>query len=519
MDLLTVLISFLISCTVVGTLFLPGIKIGLNTADEGYLHFGSVNLLEGKTPIRDFRAYDPGRYYWCALWMRFFAPTFTAQRLAMGAVIAVSLSMVCSWVFYLGQNWTLATLGTLLTFTWIRPYFKAFEILFCLIAIAVSFSIITNPGTSSYLLSGFIIGISLFFGLNFGLYLGLSALTALLTVFVLHLSDLFFAPMVWMMSGFVLGLTPMLLLGFRNPGYFSTYWEKKVLTVIKRGTSNLPLPLPWYWSASPQLNGFSPARRAFFKAVFTGLIPFYSLTLVAGFTLFDVYPNRGGLIISASLVGFVYLHHLFSRADVSHMCQTIHPAILLTALLLSTFLPWQWATLSLGVICILSAWAILPKLSNLFNFTFNKQDYKNYDTGKEILKIKDGQAKTLTLLRQVVDACTVKGDKVLFASSIPGFYRLFDRQPALYDVYCIYPETEDKQREMIKSLVKHEVKFFIIFDQPVDQKDELRFSKTHPLVWQYLYKNFVLVKNSHLPKIAKVFTTGDNGVVVNEVTS
>ena len=135
----------------------------------------------GKPPYAT-SGYDPGRY-WCALWMRFFAPTFTAQRLAMGAVIAVSLSMVCSWVFYLGQNWILATLGTLLTFTWIRPYFKAFEILFCLIAIAVSFSIITNPGTSSYLLSGFIIGISLFFGLNFGLYWGLSVFTALLTVF------------------------------------------------------------------------------------------------------------------------------------------------------------------------------------------------------------------------------------------------------------------------------------------------------------------------------------------------
>ena len=182
MDFFPVLISILISCTVVATLFLPGIKIGLNTADEGYLHFGSVNLLEGKTPIRDFRAYDPGRYYWCALWMRSVAPTFTAQRLAMGFIMVLGLSIVCYLVFESGQSWTLAILAAILTLTWMRPYFKAFEILFSLIATTVSFFVIIGPGTTSYLFSGFMVGVALFFGLNFGLYMGLSVLLAILSI-------------------------------------------------------------------------------------------------------------------------------------------------------------------------------------------------------------------------------------------------------------------------------------------------------------------------------------------------
>lgn len=506
MDAFTIAISFAISSAIVGAFFLPGIRIGLSTADEAYLHFGSVNLLEGKIPIRDFRAYDPGRYYWCALWMRFLGPTFLTQRLAMGFIMILALTLTCFWVFYVSQNWTVAILATLLSFIWMRPYFKAFEILFSLVAVTVTFFIISDPGVVVYLLSGFVVGIALFFGLNIGLYAGLSFLLALGFSFVVQLAVISIMPMVWMLLGFALSICPVLLLGLKNPGYFSMYWEKKIITVLKRGTSNLPLPLPWLWMRPAQLRSLSSSRQLFFKIIFTGVTPFYLLSFAVGLLIVDEYLTAGDLIISASLVGLVYLHYLFSRADVSHLWQSIHPALLLVSILSATFLSWPWAALLLASLGALSAWMIIPQWSTLFNFIGNRKQYVTFETGREALKLTGGQAANFTTLKQIIDTYSKEEDTAFFAPSAPGFYQLFNRQPALYDVYCIYPETDENQSMMIKLLGEQRTSIIIIYEQRIDNNDNLMFSKTHPQVWHFLNNHYDRLEQTKLPGFVKVFT-------------
>lgn len=505
MDFFSVFISFVISSIIVAAMFLPGIKLSLNLADEAYLHFGSVSLLEGKTPIRDFRAYDPGRYYWCALWMRFLGPTYVSQRLAMGFIMVLALTIFCCWIFHIGQSWSVATLATLISFIWMRPYFKAFEILFSLVAVTVSFFIITDPGAAVYLLSGFIVGIALFLGLNIGLYSGLSFLLALGFHFTIQPAEASIVPLIYMIVGFAPGISPILLLGLRNPGYFSMYWEKKIKTVLKRGTSNLPLPLPWLWTHPTNLNQLTPTRQLFFKIVFTGLVPFYLSMLILGLGILNVHSLTGGLIISTSLVGLVYLHHLFSRADVPHMWQTIHPGLMLMSILPAAFLPRPWASLLLAFIAALSSWAILPQWSVFFKFIRNPKHYRKYDTGHEVLRLSNGQANIFEALSQIINANSAKDDAVFFAPSVPGLYRLFGRRPALYDIYCIYPETPGKQSQMIKSLQDQEIRIVIIYDQPIDQNEKLMFSKTHSQVWHYLTRHFDLLENDHLPQVVKIF--------------
>ena len=67
-----------------------------------------------------------------------------------------------------------------------------------------------------------------------------------------------------------------------------------------------------------------------------------------------------------------------------------------------------------------------------------------------------------------------------------------------------FPATTQRQEAMIHELAAKNVNWAIISDTPLDKREDLRFSATHKLVWQYLMENFEPVESACLPKSMKI---------------
>src|SRR6185295_18228127 len=70
---------------------LTGLDAAPDLSDEGFLWYGALKAQVGQVPIRDFQAYDPGRYYWTAGWFGVFGHDLLALRLATWLFQALGL--------------------------------------------------------------------------------------------------------------------------------------------------------------------------------------------------------------------------------------------------------------------------------------------------------------------------------------------------------------------------------------------------------------------------------------------
>lgn len=486
---------------------LPALRIGLNLADEGYLYFGTRECLRGRTPIRDFRAYDPGRYLWCAFWQRLFGRSLVVQRLAMHLVTLGGLTLAGTMIQLAGGNWALLVVALSLLTIWAQPYFKAFEIFSSLLTAAVGMLLLLRPDTNTFMLAGAMGGMMFFVGLNLGLY-GTASLIVCggLAIYLHDLS----APKAMYASagGSLMGMSPWFLLLWRRPRLGRAYVARKIQPVFDRGTANLPLPWPLIGRAAPQLHCFPAARRVSLKLLFTLLPVYYLGILLFGFWLFPSQREAAALLMASGITGFFYLHHLFSRADFSHLCQSIHPALLTTPPLVTGLAGPELAPLVLVAAVPISLWLAQGKPFQPWELWWRGSDFETVTIGASRLKIPRTQATLLKTLHKLIAALTQPGEPVFAAPIMPGLAPLLDRQAACYDVFPVYPATDDQQRAMIAELDCSQTGLAIIQDIALDGRDDLRFANTHPLVWHYLQTEFALLRTD-LPTDYSIFRRGE----------
>lgn len=483
-----------ISCWVVLISFLWQGNKGLNLWDEGFLWYGVQRVLLGEVPIRDFMAYDPGRYYWTAAFISIFGDkgimsvraavsVFQALGLFVGLLLVARSEKLKNRA---GVIFWLLSVATLLV--WMFPRHKLFDISISILLIGILTCLVSRPTPKRYLIVGASVGLVAVFGRNHGMYGALGSLGVIAWLSIKSSSGpRFIKAVVLWGTGVVIGFLPVILMALLIPGFAIAFWES-VRFIFEHKATNFPLPIPWPWTANFAAAPVGDAAREVLIGFFfigTLIFAVFSMLWVV-FRKFKEKPVPPALVASAFLA-FPYAHYAFSRADVSHLAQGAFPLLIGCLVLLASARPrikWPLAV----ALCGASFWLV-----HVFHpgwQCFASKQYVQVEIAGKSLQIDPGTANDIALLRQLAVQFAPNGQAFIATPFWPGAYALLERKSPMWEIYALFPRDENFEKKEIERIEASRPGFALIFDLSLDGRDELRFKNTHPLINQYILDNF-----------------------------
>jgi len=471
---------------------------GVNLADEGFLWYGAQQTAHGKVPLRDFQSYDPGRYYWSAAGAFLFGNGLVALRFSETVFQVLGLWAGLLVASRLAQNWVLLTAIGLMLTLWMFHSFRFFDNTLVLCGIWIAVRLIEEPSPVRIFTAGFFVGLCVFFGKNHALYNFLAQVSLLLYLHlkpgpVLSVSHLG----IWV-AGIMAGLVPTIAMLVAVPGFFASYIES-IQLIFRRGT-NLALPVPWPWRVS--LNSADTSQ--FLLGIFFIALPLgYLAAITVSLSMRSQMIEDHAVLIACPFVGIFYLHHAFSRAGLAHLAPVIYP-FLLGALAFLGFLEarkfYFWAVIA---VLIAAALFTVCRRTPIYQRITSSTPWVPYNAGGKIF-VPPYINQLLTCLRKFAAENIAAREGVLIAPFTPTLYPILNRESPLWDIAYYFPATAQRQETMIHELAAKNVNWAIISDTFLDKREDLRFSATHELVWQYLMENFEPIESVCLPKEMKI---------------
>jgi|GEM_PF-1012835 len=481
----------LFSFFVAAALYLPGIRFGINLADEGYLWLGARSVLNAEVPIRDFRAYDPGRYYWCALWMRFLGRDLFSMRLCLLATQALGLSAAAAAVLVAGGGCVPAGAVVIFLGVVMSQFHRQIDMAVSLAVVFFAVLLTANPSPPVYVLSGIAVGLSLWMGLNHWLYafLGFVLLMVLMAVRGAGLPAS--EALLCFGAGLGAGLAVLLAVYALTPGFLKAYVKRKIVKMLRRRSTNLALPVPWLWKRDilENLRRFRRPERLFVSFMFT-LIP-----LLYGYVFWTVLRSDAPLsdigwgTVAAASAGVFYYHHALSRADTEHLVLAMAPFLVTIVLLASEQAPFRLLVAAVAGLSVVYIYA--GQDGTALSRFFRKEEFRPVVIGGERLWLRAYEADLLGRLYAWTEKHSRAGEPVLMLPLLVTLYPLFDRAPAIYDTFCVYPADEGEEAGMIRELERAEAPLAVIINVALDGRDDLKFCHTHPRLWHYLQEHYV----------------------------
>ena len=467
---------------------------GFNVWDEGFLWYGVQRVPAGETPLLDFMAYDPGRYYWSAPLLR--ATGDTGSIMGVRASVADFHALGLSVGTFLiasstpgGQRgraffWLIACASLAV---WVFPRHKLFDISLSMFLLGALTALVTAPKPRTYFLVGVAVGLAAVFGRNHGLYgaVGSLALMAWLRLGTAAPVGSLAGLVLWS-AGAAVGFSPIAAMALWIPSFGAAFLDS-VLLLLEQGSTNLPLPIPWPWAVDFQL----PLEQSV-RGVLTGL--FILGLLVFGVTTIAVASIRRAtrrpvspVLVACGFLSLPYAHYAFSRADVGHLARGIYPLLIGCFALLASARPlFRWS-LSLALY-IASFWVIYVFHPDWQCHASNA--CVNVDISANTIAMRKSVADDVQLSRELAARYAPNGESFLAVPFWPGTYALLNRKFPVWEIYPLFPGTPSFEQLEIERFAMAAPCSAIIYDLPLDGREELRFRNTHPLLNEYLSSRF-----------------------------
>ena len=487
------LISLMAMVSVTALFFWQGHQ-GFSLMDEGFLWYGAQRVMAGEIPIRDFMAYDIGRYYWSAAIMSMLGDNgIVALRISTAAFQALALFI---GVAMLARNqthnnllyWLLALLTLMV---WMAEQFRIFDIAIPIMLVSALSYLIEKPSCRRYFILGLIVGLAATFGRNHGIYGLVGSMCALLYLTPKHHSgpNRLTAIRSWV-YGVTVGYLPVLVFIVFVPGFAQAFWESIIL-LFEAGTTNLPLPIPWPWTA--------PFGKApFFHSAHYLLVGIFFIALVAfgilgiGWLIKNMRLNNSShpIFVASIFLALPYAHYAFSRADITHLAPGIPPFLIgIIALLAnqSAKIKWPFAT----ILFCSSLWVMLPLYPS---WSCHYIDHcKETLVANDKLYIKSETANNLDAINKLAEIFSTDGGTFLVVPFWPGAYAATGQKSPAWESYMLLPRSKAFQLAEIERIKAAKPDFVLINNSALDNREELRFSNSRSVINQYIRNNFTPV--------------------------
>lgn len=499
--LLAVVVSF-------GFFFMDG-NVGINFADEGYLWYGMTALKQGQVPMRDFHAYDPGRYLWVTGCSFVFGDSLVAMRAA--CVLFQCLGMVAALlaVRRVSREWWFPALVALILVQWMSPQYKLFEQAVGLMAIYAAVRLIERPTVRQHFFTGVFIGLMAFMGRNHGVYqVGAFGLIMLL----LARGRWAQLPRCVMAcaAGVAVGYLPQAVMFVFVEGYFGAFIAQ--LQTDLAGRSFLPSPVPWPWRVPAQFSGMMRLGLLAEGLFYLALPALLVAALVRIWRLGREGFARHPLLPAAACMTLFYAQYSFSRPEWVHLAHSV-PGFVLGVIALghagglkaARWLPVA-AALALLIITV-PARAIYSGLVR--EMLAPAGAYVEMDVRGAEMHVARYSAGVLKLAHTVADELAKPDEPVVFLPHWPGLYPATHRLSPLQQIYFILPMPEAEELATIAAFEEKKVKWVFLQNYALDGRDDLRFPNTNPLVFAYLRRKFEPVAVPGLPRDMIVLRRSD----------
>lgn len=485
---------------VVTALFIWQGSTGFNLWDEGFLWYGAQRVMLGEVPVRDFMSYDPGRYYWSAalmnLWgsnsimtLRGVVAIFQGMGLFVGLLLIARATKKQSFLYLLLSAVTLAA--------WMLPRHKLFDISLSIFLIGVLTFLVQNPSISRYFVTGLCVGLVATFGRNHGVYAvaGSLAVMCWLSIKRTERPELFKCFSSWAL-GVATGYAPILIMALLVPGFAIGFWDT-IRFMFEMKATNIPLPIPWPWRVNFNSISHGDAVRGVLIGLFFIAAVVFGVLAIAWVVWQKVHAKQvSPALVAAASLALPYAHYAYSRADVGHLALGIFPLLVGCLVLLAAQpakIKWSLAL----ILCTASLW--VTHMSHPGWQCLISKQCVDVEISGNILQVDAGTANDIGLLRTLSQQYAPDGQAFITTPFWPGAYALLERKSPMWEIYALLPVSQSFERAEIDRIRKAKPAFALVYDLPLDGRDELRFKNTHPLTQQYILDNFEPLQNLSNP--------------------